>query len=469
MVGPDYQTPVSCMPNGFIEERVDQTEERADENLAHWWTAFNDPFLNELLDEALQANFDLGIALEKVCQARAAFWVQFTDLLPEIEAAGQATRSRTSQSLTTSNFLHIPPIQSFYQVGFDAIWEIDIFGGLRRAARAAHASWEATAEDARNIRIVVLSEVAITYANICALQQTVVNAAQTVRLDEEVYSLATERFQAGLTNLQEQESALATLEGARADLLTAQTSLKKAIYSLGVLLGRPPESVVEQFEVIRPIPYASGKVPLGLPAELLRRRPDIRSAERQLAAATENIGVAVAELFPKFSLTGSTSSFSSNPLQGANVGFVSNMLSKLFTAPSRIWGIGGLVSLPLFDFGQRLATIKEYSSLEHQALFTYEKTVITALQEVESDLASYFNEEERMFHLSREMEASQKAWDLVLDLYQAGLANYTQVLQTEQVWLNAINALTSSQQALATDLISLYKALGGGWECSYMP
>lgn len=467
MVGPNYRQPEPVMPTVFYENRQEETND-IEEDLSCWWNSFNDPFLNELLAETLQGNFDLKIVLEKIYQARATFWTQVAALLPEIDSDAQAIRSRTSQTLTTSRFLRFPAIQNFYQIGLDAIWEIDLFGGLRRAERAAYCTWQSIAEEARNVRIVVLSEVATIYTNICALQQNVDIAQQTIALDQDLLSLATTRFQAGVTNQQEVEGALAILEADRAALLSIETSLKQAVYSLAVLLGRTPESLVEQFAIPRAIPNALGKIPIGLPSDLLRRRPDIRSAERQIASATEQIGVAVADLFPKISLTGSSSSFSSNPLQGSNFGYASNSFNKLFTAPSRIWGLGALISLPIFDFGKRLAVIDEQISLEYQALFNYEKTVIAALQEVESDLVAYFNEEQRLMDLNREETAYRKSLDLTVNLYQAGLASYTQVLQAKETWLTSLISISNSQQALTVNLIALYKALGGGWGCCDM-
>ncbi len=469
LVGPNYLPPVQMMPDTFSEDRIMETDTLVDEDLAHWWTSFNDPFLNELLEESLCKNFDLLIAMERICEARAAYWVQVTGILPELDSSAQATRSRTSQSLTSTSSLSLPPIQSFYQAGIDTIWQIDLFGGLRRAARSAYDTWEASAEDARAVRIVLLGEVAITYARICSLQTQVAIQEQTVELDKDLLQLTTARFEAGLAGEQDMDTALASLEADKAALKVLETSLRQTIYSLATLLGRPPESLLESFTIARPIPEAIGKIPIGLPSDLLRRRPDVRAAERRIAAATEQIGVAVASLFPQLSLTGSSSSFSANPLQGANTGFASNALCKLFTAPSRIWGIGGLLSWPLFDFGKRIATIDIQVSLEHQALLTYEKTVVSALQEVESDLVAYFNEEERFQNLNSAVQASHRAFDLTADLYQAGLASYSQVIQAQEIWLTALGNLTTSQEALATNLIALYKALGGGWECCYTP
>jgi multidrug efflux system outer membrane protein len=473
MVGPDYHPPVVAMPDAFSENIVADKTECVDEDLAHWWTFFHDPFLDSLLAESFEGSFDWKIALEQICQARASYKVQTTAYLPEISSDVQITRSRTSQSLTSTRnadtFFNIPPIQTFYQAGLDVIWQIDLFGGLRRASLAAYDQWEATIENARGVRIVVLSEVALTYTNICALQQAREIAAQAICLGESLLELNTSLEVAGLSNEQNVAAIFSQLETQRADLLVLEINLRQAIYSLAVLIGRPPESLLIQFQEVRPIPRASGRVPIGLPSELLRRRPDIRQAERLIAAATEEIGVAVANLFPTVALTGSSASFSANPLQGANAGFASNSFSKWFTSPSQIWGLGFIASMPIFDFGKRLAMIDQEASLQHQALLNYEKTVIIALQEVESALVAYFNEEHRFLALTADAEARRRILDLNADLYQAGLTNLNTVLAAQQDWLNAATNQLASQQALANDLILLYKALGGGWECSYMP
>lgn len=471
MVGPNYQTPVLLMPEVYSEEQVEEAEEIVDVDLARWWTVFNDPFLDALLADALCRNFDLRIALERVCQARSTYRVQAASVLPDIEADFQGARSRTSQSFAPLNPLEglANPFQNFFQTGFDAIWQIDIFGGLRRAARAAHNLWEASVEDANAVRILILSEVAITYADICAFQQRKALSEEIISLDEENLYLVNVRFEAGLSNEQAVANAVAILEADRAALTEVETSIKQAIYALAVLLGTPPECLVEAFSNAHPIPVAFGKIPSGLPAELLRRRPDIRSAERQAAAATEQIGVAVAELFPKFALTGSSTTFSSNPLQGANIGFASSSLKQLFTHKSLIWGAGLIAGMPIFDFGKRWSAVEVQVYLEHQIFLNYEKTVLTALKEVESDLVAYYNEEERLLDLSHQVEANQRTFDLTADLFQAGLVDYTQVLQAEGVLVASRILLTNSQQTLTTNLIALYKALGGGWECSYMP
>lgn len=491
-VGPDYSPPEICMPTNFIEDQPQRTIFIEDRELVNWWKdTFKDPCLDQLLEETLSCNFDLRIALEKVYQARANYWVQFTAILPEIDSDFQATRFRTSQSFSSSRTptataasidssisppippipptpvnaasTRISPTQDFFQIGLDAIWEIDLFGRLRRTAQSAHYSWEASIEDYRGIKITVLSEVANRYVSIRYFQQKVNLAKQLIQFDQDLKAMAEERFQTGLANEEEVLQAMSILEFDKAALKVLEISLTQNIYSLAILLGRFPETLLHDFSIERPIPISSGKIPQTLPCELLRRRPDIASAERTLAAQTELIGAAVAELFPKISLTGSSSSFAANPLQGANIGFSSDKISKLFNSSSLVWGVGTLITWPVFDFGKRWANVDIQKLITEQAYLTYEKTVITALQEVETALATYFKEEERLFYFTNQVTVDQRNLTLIADQFQAGLANYTQVVQAKEKWLTSVNSSVDSQQALSTDLIAIYKAIGGDW------
>lgn len=469
-VGPDYHPPDTPMPSSFSEDRCGETCAISDEDLIEWWTFFNDPLLNQLLEESICGSFDYRIALAQVYQARSQYWVQFTQILPQIEMDGLATRYRTSRSFATSlstpsaaSNAALPPVHNFFQLGLDAIWEIDLFGKLRRSADASYDLWQATAAEARAVKIIVLSEVAATYTTICALQRKISLQSEFVSLDEELLNLSTSRFNAGLANAQEIEGYSAALESEKAALMLLETDLRQSIYSLSILLGRNPEDLIDDFQIARPIPYATGRVPAGIPADLLRRRPDIRKAERQLAAATEQIGIAVAQLFPSISLAGSSSSYASNPLQGANIGYSSDNISRLFKPASRIWGIGAFIEWPIFDFGQRVSNVNTQISLEQQSYLSYQKTVVSALEETESALVAYFNEEERLKDISRQATANENSYRLTEDLFQSGLGDYSQALQARAVWLTALNTLTESQQAVTTDLISIYKAMGGDW------
>lgn len=471
-VGPDYYPPTVEMPQEYREDKQDETFYIDDEDLVEWWSRFDDSFLDYLIETAIAQNYNYRIAIEKVFQARSQYWVQFTQILPEFDADALATRYRVSRSFAsqaatgatpTAAAASVSPIDNFYQIGLDAIWEIDIWGKYRRAAEAAFDIWEATDEERWGVKLTVISEVANTYAAICSYQQLQDIAKQVVDLDKEILSLADSRFEAGLSDEQEVDAAQATLEADNAQLTIVQAALKQYIYALAILVGELPESFINNFLVERAVPSAEGKVPIDIPSQLLRRRPDIRAAERQLAAATEQIGVAVADLFPSLSLTGSSAAFAANPLQGANVGYSSDRLNRLFDPKSLIWGIGGLVTQPVFDFGKRSAAVEVQVALQRQACYNYQYIVLAAIVETETALEVFFNEEIRQKDLVKQVQANFRILELTADLYQAGLADYSQVIQTKEIWLASVNTLIQSKQALAIDLIAIYKALGGHW------
>jgi multidrug efflux system outer membrane protein len=468
-VGPDYRVPDVDVPLTYAEDREGLTSEVTDDDLVQWWTVLNDPLLNELLERSISGSFDYRIALEKICQARAQFRISFAEIFPEFVGDFLGTHYRTSQSFDSLN-TPVPtlglrrPIQDFFQIGIDAIWEIDFFGKFRRAADSSYDLWEASIADAQAVRITVLSEVAITYVNIRAFQKKIGIQRQFIDYADNLVNFSQLKLNAGLDNAQTMQQLIATAEANRATLTQLETGLRQSIYSLAILLGDNPEELLEYFQDVGPIPYAMCMVPpAGIPADLLRRRPDIVNAERQLASATENIGVAVAELFPSVSLAGSSSTFASNPLQGANYGYASDHFRKLFKPASRIWGIGAFVQWPVFDFGRRASNVCVYESIARQSYLNYQKTIVAALAETEKALIAYFNEQERLSYLFKEVDATQDFLTLNQDLFQSGLADFSLVLQTQETWLSAQMALIDSQQALTIDLIGIYKALGGDW------
>lgn len=475
MVGPNYHKPDVAVPEQFEETKNNSTEFVADQDLLQWWKGLEDPFLDQLMEETFQSNFDLRIALEQVIQARAEFHLEAAKLFPEFNLDGAVTRTRQSDkilnpfsgaTIPSAGEVSVSPFQNIFQIGFDAIWEMDVFGKLRRAKRAALFNWESIQENARDVQITVLSEVAKDYVAICASQKKVSLAEETISIDRESLQLIQALFEAGLADESQVQTARASLDLEEASLQLLQTSLKQSIYRLAVLLGKQPEALIQDFEIIRPIPVAIGKIPAGLPSDLLRRRPDIRRAERKLAAATEQIGVAVAELFPQFFLTASNL-FAANP-SGSNYGFASDKLHSLFSAPSRTWSVGPAFTLPIFDFGKRRANVKVQTAVQKQALITYEKTIMTALEEVESTLVAYFKEEERLGYLTDFNQANLRNLTLADDRFTSGLSSLTEALNARKAWVDSENSVTESRQALTSKLIAVYKALGGEW-CSSSP
>lgn len=472
MVGPKYRKPEIAIPSHFSENKDNVS--CSDEELCHWWKQFGDPLLDSLIEEAAEKNFTVRIAIEQIVEARAQYRIQGSYLWPEIDLNAVANRSRYSQNIFTTassatsfasgnesgvsrGSMFGPPVQNFFQIGFDAVWELDFWGKFRKGKQAAFDQWEASEFNAQNVLILIISEVARDYVSIRSLQQQIAWTKRKINADKRELALAEVLFDAGLDNQIQIDTLIATLESDQATLPVLESSLKTTIYALAVLLGRQPENLADAFKEIQQIPSGLGKVPAGLPADLLRRRPDVREAERQLAAATEEIGIAVAGLFPHIMLTGN------------GYGHESNQTKNWFSFPSSYWTIGPSLNWDLINFGRTTGQITVANSLQRQALLNYEQTVITSLQDVEGALVSYFEEHKRNLHLNDQVAANQESFALTEDLFQAGLVDELTVLESLKTLINTEITLTQSHQALVSDLIALYKALGGNWACSSTP
>lgn len=464
MVGPQYQKPEIAMPAQFEEVLGEATEE----DLSEWWKQFNDPILDELIQVSLNQNYDLQIALEKIEQTRAQYRIERSHLWPEIDLNATAARSGISQNfipppstLPAGGSGFFPNFLNVFQVGFDAIWELDLFGKFRREKNTAHALWEASKEDYQSVLISVISEVAVHYIGIRALQTKIELIKEKIAADEKELVITQSLWEVGLDNELQITQLVSRIETDRAELPILETSFKQTVYALAYLLGQPPEGLVERFSERRPIPMAEGKLPVGIPSDLLRRRPDVRSAERQLAAATEQTGSAIADYFPRFALTGI--SFGNQNKIGSLAGFESYKPSKLFESASRMFSLGVGMNWDLIDFGRVRASVDVKKSLQRQALMTYEQTVIASLKDVESALVAYFDEQDRKESLLKKVEADRSTWKITQDLFKVGLASEITVIEAERGFLDSKKALVESEQALAGDLIGIYKAVGGNW------
>jgi NodT family efflux transporter outer membrane factor (OMF) lipoprotein len=282
-------------------------------------------------------------------------------------------------------------------------------------------------------------------------QQRLLIASNNITSQAQSIELTRERFKAGLTSELDVRQAEALLATTEATVPTMQTTLRQAVHALGVLLGQPPGALLEELSRTEPIPATPPTVPVGLPSELLRRRPDVRQAERQLAAATADIGVQTAELFPKFSLTGTA-------------GLQSFSASDWFTAGSRYWSAGPTVTWRIFDYGRIHAQIKGANARQEQTLDTYEQTVLTAFQNVEDALVAYANEQTRYQALNDSVIANRRALEIANELYTTGNGDFLSVLDSERSLFAAEDQLVDSQRIVSENLVTLYKALGGGWE-----
>lgn len=447
-VGPNFHSPKTKLPADWTEPTSGgMTNTPA--KLAQWWKTFNDPELDTLIERAVKANHDLRMASSRLREARALQAGKRWDLLPTLTGNASYTDTRTSKN---AQIFQIDKINSdVYDANFDATWEIDIFGGERRGLEAINANVAATAEDRHDVLVSVLAEVARNYVELRGFQRRVAIARDNIAAQQAALDLTRARFKGGISSQLDVAQAAALLAGTQAELPVLQAATKQMMHRLAVLVGQTPDTLVVELSPENAIPPIPPEVPVGLPSELLRRRADVRRAERQLAAATARIGVETAELFPKLSLVGMA-------------GYQSLSVRDWFTSGSRYWAAGPTVSWRVFEIGRIHSQIKAANAREEQALAFYEKTVLLSLEDVENALVNYAQEQERQRSLREQVAANRQAVELANQLYSKGNSNFLEVLIVRRALYRAEDDLAQSERTVTTNLIMLYKALGGGWE-----
>jgi len=449
-VGPNFTAPKPELPAGWAgatnapsARTVVSTGQPA--GLANWWTNFNDPKLTGLVTEALRTNLDVQLAEAVLRQARASRGVVAGGLWPGVTASGSYARNHGGSGTAQ------PGSHNLFQAGLDAAWELDAFGGVRRNVESAGAGIRAAQDDLRDAQVSVAAEVALNYVQLRGFQQQIVVAQSNLKAQRHTAEITRQKFAAGFVSDLDVANADALVASTEAAIPVLETSAQQSIYALSVLLARLPASLLQDLSETQPLPVNPPEVPVGLPSDLLRRRPDVRAAEGRLHAATAQVGVAVADFFPKFSLTGS-------------LGYQSSLVRDLFAGANRFTSLGPAVSWPIFQGGSIAANVRVQKALRDQAGITYQKTVLTALQDVENALIALGKEWEHRKFLADSVVANRKAVDLSTKLYGEGLTEFLTVLDAERSLYVAENALIQSTSSTATDLIALYKALGGGWE-----
>jgi len=377
------------------------------------------------------------------------------DFWPAVDAAGSYSRNRQSEHQPVLGSLPMPPGVPFengvYQAGFDASWEIDVFGGKRRATESARAQVAAAQFGEREVLVTLLGEVARNYVEARGYQRRLEIARENISAQEQSLAIVQNRFTNGLTSDLDVQQASTVLATTRAVVPALETALAASVHRLGVLLGQTPESLETELTTVAPIPAAPPVVPAGLPSELLLRRPDVALVERQLAAATANIGVAKSDLFPKFFLTGVA-------------GFESISSDDWFKSGSRFWSVGPAVQWRIFDAGRIRANIQVQTARQEQALANYENTALLAFEDVENAMTAYAKEQIRRQQLEAAVKSSEESLRLANQLYANGLSNFINVLDAERSLYQAQDTLVQSDRTISANLIALYKSLGGGWE-----
>jgi NodT family efflux transporter outer membrane factor (OMF) lipoprotein len=447
MMGPDFQRPETKVSSQWLGQApmARETASPEEQSLAQWWTIFNDPQLTSLMERAMQANLDLRMAESRIRQSRAALGIAGADLGPTVDTSASYRRSRTpgsggSGAVTTN----------FYIMGFDAGWEIDLFGGVRRGVEAAGADLDTAVESRRDLLVSLSAEVASNYLNLRSLQQRLTIARNNLSAQEHSTGLTRQRFGAGFVgklDVVRSEALAATIAG-QIPLLEAQ--IRQTIFGLSLLLGGEPSTLLAELTPDAALPMALATVPLGLPSDLLLRRPDIRRAEAKIHAATARIGVAKADLFPKFTISGA-------------LGLQNNTFNSLFNQASTAWSLGPSLNWPLFDMGRSRANLELKKAVQEEELLGYEQTVLGALQEVENALVAATKEEEHRQNLAQVVTANRTAVDLATALYTAGESDFLALLDAQRSLYVSEEALAQSSGTVSINLVALFKALGGGW------
>ncbi|WP_162878291.1 efflux transporter outer membrane subunit [Trinickia diaoshuihuensis] len=455
-VGPDYVAPKAAMPARYVERhampaRVEDPVHAA--QLDTWWKNFGDPTLDALIDEALRQAPDIEQAEARVGEARALRGIAGAADLPEVDAGSAYKRTHGSANVP----LGVQPgglgrgaNGNLWQAGFDASWEIDLFGGARRGVESADASYQAELASRGDVTLTLVAEIARDYVELRGAQRRLEVARDNLSIQQDALALTRSQFDAGLASRLDVLRAQAQVSDTQAELPALTETARASIYRIGALLGRPPEDLLARLDVSGAIPAPCADVPIGLPSDLLQRRPDIRAAERRLAAANARIGMAKADLYPHFSLTGAA-------------GLESLNASTLLTAPSRYLAVGPSVRWLIFDAGKVRFAVSAEQARTDQAEAAYRRTVLDALRDVETALDAYGQSRVRREQLAAETASDRDAVTLATRLYRQGLTDFISVLDAERSLYKADDKLAQTDRDTALALVALYKSLGGGW------
>ncbi len=452
-VGPDYERPEVPAPDAW-HTAVAQEMAQETPDLERWWETFGDPTLTDLIRRAEEANLDLRLAVGRVQEARALRGIARGDYYPNLVLSGAYSRTQLSENSPAGQLKKetgeaVEPTD-LWSASADSFWEIDVFGRVRRSVEAADASLQASIEDYRDVLVSLYAEVAANYVDLRSLQVRLDFARSNVRGQEETVQLTRGRFRAGLVSALDVAQAESNLANTQAQVPLIETALNASLNRLAVLLGEAPGSLNAELGMPLGIPSPPPDIAAGLPVDLLRRRPDVRRAERQLASQTALIGVAKADLYPSFSLSGF--------LELVAPGF-----GDLAQSESVGWGLVPGVRWNLFQGGKIRNNIRVQEARTEQALALYEKAVLLALEEVEDALVAYEREGVRRDLLVEAVDATQRSLELVRTQYLSGLTDFQRYLDAERSLFQQQNQLAASEGQVVKNLIGLNRALGGGW------
>lgn len=446
VVGPDYQKPLMAMPAAWSSQK--KTAPAKPAQLSKWWQRLRDPELNALVEEAVAGNLDVAAASARIREARASYRQSAASLFPSAENSGSATRNRTAAATsggTASN------AYSQFQSGFDASWELDLFGANRRSVEAARYGLDASQEELRSTLLTLIGDVASNYAQARGYQARIQLARRSAASQEQTAALTRMMAEAGTATAADVAKAMGQAASTGAEVPTLEANYAEAVHRLAVLTGRPPAALNERLKSAAPIPAPRLPIPIGVPADILLSRPDVRMAERQYAEYTAKIGQAEAARYPSVSLTGSidTSAFKLGDLgKNSTIG----------------WSFGPTLSVPMFNAGKLQAAVEVAKAQRDQYFIAYRASVLTALEDVENASVSLSQERIRNGRLASSAKSYGEAARLEGTLYKSGETSLLDVLDAQRSLYSAEDNLLQSRVSIATDYIALNKALGGGWD-----
>ena len=453
-LGPDFKQPEAKVETQWLESN-DPVIQSGDANYADWWTLFNDPVLNTLVQQAYQQNLPLQLAGLRIMQARAQLGIAIGSQYPQVqEAAGALTHVNLSENapnfspLTDDNYLTA-------NVGFNASWEPDFWGQFRRGVESASANLGTQVAAYDNALVSLTGEVASVYVQIRTLEERLAIVQSNVKTQEHGYKIANVRFRSGATSELDPAQALTLLRNTQSQVPVLESQLRQAKHALSILLGMPPRDLGDLLGA-GIIPTAPAEVAVGAPAELLRRRPDIRQAELQAAAQSARIGIAEASLYPSFSLLGSIG-FTTSDTNRSDMG-------DLVDSDSFGYSLGPSFSWPILNYGRLKNNVRIQDARFEELIVNYQNTVLEAAREVEDSLAGFLGARTAAGYLGDSVKSAQRSVELSMIQYREGAVDYQRVLDSQQSLLVQQDQHVSARGNIALNLVATYKALGGGWQ-----
>lgn len=454
-LGPDFTRPATPEPAAWIEQGPGVLGSEALASL-EWWQVFNDPVLNSLIEMAYQQNLSLQIAGLRILEARAQLGIAIGSQYPQQQqVGGSATKNRLTENSPNYN----PAVDKNYmdyQVGFDAAWEIDFWGRFRRGIEAADANLSASVADYQNALVSLTAEVARTYVIIRTLEERLVIAQENIKLQGDSLRIANVRFTNGATTELDVQQAVANLSETKAQVPALQQALRQAKNGLSILLGKPPFELTAILGGAGAIPVAPAHVAVGVPAELLRRRPDVQLAEMQAAGQSALIGVARTELYPRFSLLGSIGYASSDTNNSSS--------GDLFDADSLTYYVGPTFQWNILNYGRLKNNVRVEDARYQQAIVNYQNTVLNAYKEVEDAMVAFVQSQQESRFRGEAAAASRKSTEIANIQYRQGAVDFQRVIDSERTLVQQQDNWTNTRGQIALNVIAMYKALGGGWE-----